>query len=222
MKEQLRNTLSNNSLALFSSRDLCIAGLCIMPAFLFNPSLEARFIQTLLFISFTFFLGKKVNFLTLLLVSTAIIAFNMLLPHGRIITQWGPLRITEGALVSGIQKALTLEGLILLSRSAIRSDLRLPGFFGSLISDSFRIFEKISELYRGISWKQPIQSIDSLLLQLSVLEEEKPGATNMDISHKDKGQQAVDNPERHRRIPGRIILLTAIVLSYLPLILLAR
>lgn len=198
------------SITLFSSRDLCFTGLGIMPAFLFNPSLEARLIQALMFILFAVLLGKKVHIFFLGLVSASIIAFNLLLPHGRILTQWGPLRITEGALISGINKALTLEGLIMLSKASIRSDLRLPGFFGSLISESFRIFEKISEVYRDINWKQPIQGIDTLLIQLSELEDEHTGT-----------QDLKKHTKTRRLIPGRIVLFTALVLSYVPLIALA-
>jgi heptaprenyl diphosphate synthase len=61
---------------------------------------------------------------------------------------------------------VTVEGLILLSRASVRSDLRLPGAFGSLLGESFRYFDRIMERKGGIERKDPIGGIDRLMNEL--------------------------------------------------------
>ncbi len=152
---------------LFYSRDLCAAGLILMAAFLFNPSTEARIIQFLLFWFFAWLAGKKNNPLITLLIIFGIVLFNLLVPYGEELFRLGKFRITEGALWSGIHRAVTLEGLIMLSRVSIRPDLKLPGTFGVLIGDSFRMLEKIDERKGIINRKNIIGGIDQLMIELS-------------------------------------------------------
>jgi len=155
------------SARLFSSPVLFAVGIAAMPALLFNPSPFARVCQAALFGLLVTASGKKARPLPMLITSVTIIACNLLVPFGRVIAEWGSFRLTEGALLAGIERAATLEGLILLSRATIRSDLRLPGGFGGLLAESFRIFESISERKGTFDRKDPIGSIDSLMLALS-------------------------------------------------------
>jgi len=187
------------SLTLFSSGDLFLTGLLVLPAFLFNPSTEARLIQFLLFWTCAHLLGKKNSTWTTLAVMLGIVIFNLIVPYGRVLAQIGPFRITQGALLGGIEKALTVEGLVMVSKASIRADLRLPGYFGLLIGDAFRMFERLSERRRGIDWRDPLAGLDQLLLQLSVDEAAAP-----------------TEPKSGRPV-GRLILATVIVLAWLPL-----
>lgn len=152
---------------LFSSRNLCAAGLIMMPAFLFNPSTSARIAQFLLFWFFAWLSGKKNNPLITLIIIMGIVIVNLFMPYGEELFRWGKFKITEGALIGGIRRAVTLEGLIMLSRVCVRPDLTLPGTFGALVSDSFRMFEKINEKKRIISRKNIIGGIDQLMIELS-------------------------------------------------------
>ncbi len=184
----------------FFSQDLCMVGLAMMPAFLFNPSTVARIIQFLLFWFLAWLAGKKNNPLITLIVILGIVLFNLLVPYGEVIFQAGPIRITAGALWGGIHRAVTLEGLIMLSRVCIRPDLRLPGTFGSLVSDSFRMFEQINERKGIISRKNIIGGIDQLMIELSA-EEDNPPQENM-------------VPVRKRSLPGMFILFLMLALVW--------
>uniref|UniRef100_A0A7C3II12 Uncharacterized protein n=1 Tax=Gracilinema caldarium TaxID=215591 RepID=A0A7C3II12_9SPIR len=105
-----------------------------------------------------------------LFISASIVFFNLLVPYGKVLFQLGGFKITQGALLSGLEKAITLEALIMLSKTSIRSDLHLPGNFGSLIAESFQIFEELLAQKKQFDWKKPIESIDLVLISLS----EKP------------------------------------------------
>jgi heptaprenyl diphosphate synthase len=160
---QIRREVYQN---LFSSRDLCIAGLLMMLAFLFNPYTISRIIQFILFLFFAWLAGKKNNLFITLIIMMGIILFNLIVPYGEEIFRLGSFRITEGALWGGIHRAVTLEGLIMLSRFCIRPDLKLPGTFGALIGESFRMLEKINERKGMINRKNIIGGIDQLMMEL--------------------------------------------------------
>jgi len=205
--QQGRERRRETSLRLFAASDLFVAGLLILPAFLFNPSTVLRTAQFLLFWLYAVLLGRRNSALATLTVSLGIVLFNLLVPYGRVLAAWGPLKLTAGALLAGIQKAVTLEGLLMLSKSAIRSDLRLPGSFGSLVGESFRIFESIMGRKSGIDWKDPIAGIDRLLLELSEEAETDGRGTPA-------GAAAREDPIGPRRA-GRLILAAALLPAWL-------
>ena len=151
---------------LFSARSLCIAAVFMTPALLFNPSTFGRVLQFLLFWFFSWLSGKKNNPFFTILVIIGIVAFNLIIPYGRVLFSLGPFRITAGALETGIRRAVTLEGLIMLSRVTIRQDLKIPGFFGELIGESFRILALIMSRKQRLS-KNLIADLDRLMMELS-------------------------------------------------------
>jgi heptaprenyl diphosphate synthase len=157
----------------FSARSLCGAGLLIMPSLLFNPSTIGRIAQFLLFWLFAALLGKKTNVLMTVLVLFCVIFFNILIPYGRIMWSFGVFTLTEGALWGGIRRAVTLEGLIMLSKACVRDDLRFPGFFGAVLGESFRMFAALTAYKRRISPKTFIADIDAALFEISA-QREKP------------------------------------------------
>ncbi|MDR1302936.1 MAG: hypothetical protein LBK43_10785 [Treponema sp.] len=161
------------------SNDLFLAGLLMTAAFLVNPSTLVRCVQFLIFWWYAWLRGKKNRPLITLSVIGGIVFFNLLVPYGKVLGTVGIFPITQGALLGGLHKAITLEGLIMLSQASIRADLRLPGFFGSLLGESFRIFEKISQNKARITRKHIIEGIDHLLLELSAEQDvlaEPPGS----------------------------------------------
>jgi heptaprenyl diphosphate synthase len=213
--EQFRKTRRACFESLFSSRVLFIAGLIIMPALLFNPSWIRRIDQFLLFWFLAWLCGKRNNPLITLLIIVFITAFNLLIPYGEVLYKIGKFRITNGALVSGLSKAVTLEGLIMLSRVTIRQDLRLPGSLGRLIGDSFRVFEEITERKGRINRKNIAGSLDKLLIELS--EEEADG-------HSAKASAAPLSPETqnagkkrlwYSTLAGYCILVCAVLIFWL-------
>ncbi|AEJ18307.1 hypothetical protein [Gracilinema caldarium] len=158
------------SYKLFHSSDLFIAGLLCIPALVFSHNLYFRAGLFVYFYCFVWLQGKQNSLVLTLFISANIIFFNLLVPYGKVICQFVGFKVTQGALLSGIEKAVTLEALIMLSKTSIRSDLQLPGSFGSLIAESFQIFEELLAQKKQFNWKKPIESIDILLMSLS----EKP------------------------------------------------
>ncbi|MDR0719527.1 MAG: hypothetical protein LBF78_07825 [Treponema sp.] len=190
---------------LFSARALCLAGFLIMPALLFNPLIIFRIAQFLFFWFLAWLSGKKNNPLVTLLIILGIVVFNLIVPYGRVLFSLGPFRITLGALSAGIQRAVTLEGLIMLSRVSIRQDLKIPGGLGELIGESFRMFTLITEKKQRITRKNFIGDIDNLMIELSGEGEEAAEAAPLPAMDK-----------KPRRIAGFIILAAAVLLAWLP------
>jgi len=158
------------SYRLFYSTDLFTAGLLCIPALVFSHNLYFRAGFFLYFYCFAWIQGKRNSFIMTLFISASIVFFNLLVPYGKVIFQLGSFKLTQGALLSGLQKAITLEALIMVSKASIRSDLHLPGSFGTLIAESFQIFEEFLAQKKQFDWKKPLESIDLLLISLS----EKP------------------------------------------------
>jgi heptaprenyl diphosphate synthase len=177
--ENFRQKRNETYRRLFLSTDLCVAALIAMPAFLFNSSTSARIVQFLLFLLCVWLAGKKNNLVITFIIMMGIILFNLIVPYGEELFCLGKFRVTEGALWGGIHRAVTLEGLIMLSRVCIRPDLKLPGTFGALMAESFRMLEKIKEHQRIISRKNIIGGIDQLMMELSADDENLPAENSI-------------------------------------------
>ena len=165
--EQFRSARQQVYDKLFSARALCIAGLIIMPALFFNPVTMLRVFQFLFFWFLAWLSGKRNNPVFTILVILGIVIFNLIIPYGQVLFTVGVFKVTSGALAAGIQRAVTLEGLIMLSRFTIRRDLKIPGLFGELIGESFRILSIIMDRKKSITRKNFIADIDRLMLELS-------------------------------------------------------
>jgi len=87
-------------------------------------------------------------------------------PHGKILFSLGPLQVTKGSLFSGIERALTLSGLMMLSRVFVRGDLRLPGNLGSLLGQSMRVLEMMREKKAMIAKGRVISGIDRMIFEI--------------------------------------------------------
>jgi heptaprenyl diphosphate synthase len=157
----------------FRSSDLFIAALVMIPFFLLNSSILWRSIQFLLFWLFSFLCGKKNRPLVTLLIIAVIVLFNLQSPYGKVLADFGFFRITQGSLISGIHKALNLEGLIMLSHAGLSRNVRIPGAFGKLLGASLAMFEHMSERRHIITRQHPIEGIDTLLLELSCCAEDQ-------------------------------------------------
>jgi len=161
----------------FNAEGLFIAGLLMALIFMFNRSMEVRIAQYLFFCMLAFVFGKKINLLTTVLFMVSIIFFHLLAPFGKVIAVLGPLRITQGALYAGIDKAVTISGLVILSRVCIRNDLKLPGTIGSVLGESLRLLELMRERKGMIKPKQIISGLDQLLLEIENINTADPANT---------------------------------------------
>ncbi len=160
---------------IFSAKALCVTGLIIMPVLLFNPSTETRAAQFLFFMILVLLSGRKINFLFTFLVIAVITAFSLFMPYGQVIYSFGVFKITKGALMAGIHRAVTFEALVMLSKVSIRNDLKLPGAFGELLSKSLQIFSAMMSRKKHITdvgrkRKKLTEKLDNFLLELNDIE----------------------------------------------------
>jgi heptaprenyl diphosphate synthase len=179
-----------------------------MPALLFNPSLPGRAVQFFLFWGLVLLSGRTHKLLAVFPVMAGIVFFNLLFPYGEVLFSIGPFRVSSGALEAGLGRAVTLEGLFMLSRLTIRQDLRLPGGFGELIGESFRILALLTERKRAVEAKRLIESIDELMRELSAPE---AGAHAPEAAVQDTAERGTPG-----LFPGVFILAAMIILAWLP------
>ncbi|MDR2575428.1 MAG: Gx transporter family protein [Treponema sp.] len=181
----------------FNAEGLVVAGLLMALIFLFNRSLEVRIGQFLFFCLLALVSGKKINLLATALFMVSIVFFHLLAPFGKVLAVLGPLRITEGSLNAGIDKALIVSGLVILSRISVKSDLKLPGTIGSLLGESLRMLELIRERRGMIKRNHIISGLDKIMLEMETIATDAPA----------------DTPSEKQRINGKsILLLCAMVL----------
>ncbi|MDR0321828.1 MAG: hypothetical protein LBI28_10015 [Treponema sp.] len=184
---------------IFSARALFLAGLIIMPALLFNPSTEYRVIQFLFFLFLALLSGKRIDFLLTIFIIIFIVAFNLIIPYGRVLFSIGAFKVTSGALLAGIHRAITLSALVMLSKVTVRQDLKFPGSFGQILGESLRMFSIIINRKYRITGKNLISEIDNMMLELS--------------------EETVSQPQVNEvktKPLGVIVLIAVIVLSWLP------
>jgi heptaprenyl diphosphate synthase len=181
-----------------------------MPALLFNPSLAGRAVQFLFFWALVLLAGKKSNPPATLAVILGIVFFNLLFPYGEVLFSIGPfVTVSSGALEAGLRRAITMEGLFMLSRLTVRQDLRLPGGFGELTGESFRILAVLTERKHTISVKNLIDcidGIDGLMLELSA----------PDTAGHAPGAAVPGTADKPALFPGLFILAAVVVLAWLP------
>jgi heptaprenyl diphosphate synthase len=188
---------------LFSAKALCVTGLLIMPALLFNPSTTYRVYQFLFLWFLVWLCGKKLNFFLTIFTIVIITAFNLIIPYGQVLYSLGPLKVTLGSLTAGIHRAVTFVSLIMLSKLSVREDLKISGSFGELLSDSLLIFSTMIGRKKLLSRKKKsfVERIDALLLELN----------NM--------TPVIPAQRAEKTAPGGYVILAVItILSWLPIL----
>ena len=91
---------------------------------------------------------------------------NLLSPFGLVLHHFGPLWVTEGALKTGLQKGFNMVGLLYLSRFSIRSDLRLPGRVGLLISRMLFYLHYLIEEKKRVKPGNLTETLDALFMRI--------------------------------------------------------
>jgi hypothetical protein len=152
--------------ALFTPWALAAAGILVSLAYLFQSSLPVRAIMLAVFLAVAALSGKRVSPLATILVSAGIVAANLLVPIGKVIWKIGPFPVTEIALLEGLGKALTFEGLVYISKACILPSLRLPGRFGGIIAAAFVYYDRIIEYKGSIRPASLIRDADDLMLKV--------------------------------------------------------
>jgi heptaprenyl diphosphate synthase len=146
---------------------LC-AGLTMALLFLLVPWLPVRAGLFLLFWITAMVLREKAKPVLTILTILVITAFNLFPPYGKVLVSLGPAVITLGSLLGGLRKAVTMEGLIMLSKVLVqgKGGLPLPGSFGKLLGESFSILEKLNET-KSSKKGGLMERLDRLLCELA-------------------------------------------------------
>ncbi|MDR1147327.1 MAG: Gx transporter family protein [Spirochaetaceae bacterium] len=146
---------------------LFFAGLFMAAALLFTKGVMVRSVLFFAFLLLALLAGKTGNIFLTFVFFVVIVLFNALIPYGRVLFEIGAFSLTEGALTQGIEKAATVEGLVMLSRFTISPRLRLPGRAGALLTESFLLLPQLYEKKAAIHTKTFIDDIDKALLELN-------------------------------------------------------
>ena len=134
--------------ARFSPLPAALSGALLAVVFLFENYLALKLVMFVLFAIGVVVSGKRFSFLTMLLVSAGIVFANILVPSGQVLFHLGPLAVTQFALIEGLLKAMTFEGLMLISKATIMPGLKLPGRLGGIVASAFLYYDRIIE-YKG-------------------------------------------------------------------------
>jgi len=148
-------------------------GLGTLPAFLFQQDLIIKISEAGIFILLNIFFRKKVRIFPPLIAFLSIVFMNLLSPYGKVIADAGFLRVTDGALESGIMKAGTFLGLLYLSKISVTRETAVPGRAGKLITETFYLFEQLTDEWKNIEEKGILQRLDRLLLTIDSKKKEK-------------------------------------------------
>lgn len=145
---------------------LFLWGLVLAPALVLQELLWLKALQAALLVALAVGTGRIRSRGVLLgsavfLVATVLI--NLLAPLGRLIARVGPLRVTDGALSTGLSKALTLLALTYLSRLCVRGDLALPGAAGRYLRLTFGYLNALLARRGGMAGRDLIGRIDGVL-----------------------------------------------------------
>lgn len=161
LRRQNRWMVSN-----ISARMLFWAGMMTLPAYLLQDVLAIRVAQVVLFGALAQVAGKKLQWVYFISIIATITLFHVIVPSGAVLAEIGGFRLTEGALRTGVFKALTIVGMVFISLVAVRADLRLPGRLGALAGKIFWSFEQIMERRGELGVRRPFHSADALLSDL--------------------------------------------------------
>lgn len=192
----------------FSARNLLYAGILLLPAFLLQKSVGIKGVQVAVFALFAVIAGKRLRYGYFVILLTSIVFFHLLLPTGRVLFEVAGLPVTEGAVLTGLQKGFTLIGMVFLSLATVRADLHLPGATGELAAKIFWTFEQIMGNRGEIVWRHPIVSIDRYLL---LLHRRLRRTVEEGI---DEGTESIPR----FTVPGQIVLTLFVVLNWVLLL----
>ena len=92
-----------------------------------------------------FIKNKRVNLLPSLVLILSVTFFSILVPHGKILAEIWKLKITDGAIFSGLERSIKLCSCVFLSKLIADKNMKLPSRAGIFMSLVFEYFEKLSE-----------------------------------------------------------------------------
>jgi heptaprenyl diphosphate synthase len=147
-----------------------LRGIALLFAIGFFLSESRLYVRAALFALFWFLAmitGKKTRPLFTLISIVMIVLCNLFPPYGKIIFSFGSFIITEENILRGLQRAVTLEGLVMFSRIAISANLPLPGTIGRLLRETFAVLESLNKNFSVKKKESLFQKLDRLLCEAS-------------------------------------------------------
>ncbi len=145
---------------------LFFCSIACLPAVFFQDNILFVWILASMFIVLRKLRGDKVRLMPSFFICISIVFFAMLTPSGKIFAAVGGFRITEGALLLGLKKSAVLLSMVFISQYAITKSIQIRGKFGFFINNMFMYFDIFTELKTKFSIKNPVASIDSILLEV--------------------------------------------------------
>ena len=143
------------------------AGLCAAAAVIVTQDIQIKCIQFICILILFIISKNKNNYLFSCIFFVSIVVFNMFIPYGRVLFEIGSFRVTEGSLIDGLKKALTMQSLIFISRLSIKKEIAFPGKTGAIISGTFLYLAYLNKQSYKIERKNLIKSIDAILINIS-------------------------------------------------------
>jgi len=139
------------------------AGMTMLLALLFSDSPAIQAVLASAAVALVLLDSSRIRLIPVIGMAGSIIVFNLFVPFGKVL--WSPfyLPITEGALLSGVKKALTVEGMIFISRWMLKPGFSLPGKAGILVTQAFDILGHLTDGAKKIDRKNMIGSIDAIM-----------------------------------------------------------
>lgn len=142
-------------------------GSSLLVLFLLQHEPVVKLLLVVLFAILARIAGKRIRYGYFAILLVTVTLFNLLSPYGVLIATLGPLRITEGALLSGVTKGLTIVGLVFVSLFSVSRHLVLPGRFGLFLGRSLFYFQRLYGEKKRLRRGHIIEDIDAILEGLS-------------------------------------------------------
>jgi hypothetical protein len=160
--------------ASFDPSRLALAGVALSVILVFQPALAGRIAILAGAMAAALLSGRRVSPVMTIVVMAGITGANLLVPLGRKLAEWGPVVITELALREGVEKAVTFEALMMISKACLGSSFRLPGRFGSFFAEALRSYDRFLEKKKAIRLASLMKDIDEILFSVYYIKEVQP------------------------------------------------
>ena len=143
-----------------------ISGATLLIGLLFIPGLPAKAVILGAGLFLCIAERQKIHWLAFAASSTGIVICHSFIPVGKELFTIGSFAVTSGALLNGLEKAVMLQAMIMVSQWTLQVRIRLPGLLGCTLAESLYIFRQLLEFKDRIRPRQLITGIDELLLSL--------------------------------------------------------
>ncbi len=157
--------------ATFDPSHLALTGVALSIILVFQPTLAGRIAILAGALAAAMLSGRRVSPVMAAVVMAGIIGANLLVPLGRKLAEWGPLVVTELALREGIEKAVTFEALMMISKACLGSSFRFPGRFGLFFTEALGTYDRFLEKKKSIKLGSVMKDIDEILFSVYYIKE---------------------------------------------------